>query len=100
MKFAITTLTTCVAALLMLGLMMLYSSSMNMLDKTKVHVIGANLLKTQTMWCVFGCIACVVAAGIDYRILKKWALPIFIFSVVLLVLVLTPLGHASKGAQR
>jgi cell division protein FtsW len=42
----------------------------------------------------------VVATRIDYRILKKWAWPIFIFSVVLLVLVLTPLGYATKGAQR
>jgi len=100
MKIAITTLATCVAALLMLGLVMLYSSSMNMLDKTRVHVIGANLLKTQTMWCAMGCVACVAAACIDYRILKKWALPIFIFSVVLLVLVLTPLGYETKGARR
>ena len=100
MKIAITTLATCVAALLMLGLVILYSSSMNMLDKTKVNVIGANLLKTQTVWCVLGCVACVVAASVDYRLLKKWALPIFIFSVVLLVLVLTPLGYATKGAQR
>ena len=69
-------------------------------DKTRVNVVGANLLKTQAVWCVLGCIACVVATGIDYRILKQWALPIFVVSVVLLILVLTPLGYATKGAQR
>src|SRR5688572_9132874 len=103
MKIAITTLATCVAALLMLGLVMLYSSSMNMPDKTKVNVIGANLLKTQTMWCALGLVACAVAASLDYRLLRKFALPIFVIAVVLLAVVLLPIPDLCKrinGARR
>ena len=85
MKIAITTLATCVAALLTLGLVMLYSSSMSMLDKSRIHVIGANLLKTQAMWCAMGLVACAVAASLDYRILRKFAWPLFGLTVILLI---------------
>ncbi|HEX5219366.1 MAG TPA: putative lipid II flippase FtsW [Verrucomicrobiae bacterium] len=87
MKFAITTLATCVAALLMLGLVMLYSASMNMpdkTDKTRVNVVGANLLKAQAMWCALGLVACAVAASLDYRLLRKFAWPLFGVTIVLL----------------
>lgn len=93
MKLAITTLATCVAALLSLGLVMLYSASM-----TKQ---GAHLLLTQSVWCLLGCVACVTAAGLDYRLLKKWAWPIFIFAIILLLLVLVPgIGSRINGARR
>lgn len=100
MKFAITTLATCVAALLTLGLVMLYSSSMSMLDKRHA-VIGANLLVTQIVWCGLGLVACVVAAALDYRLLRKFAWPIFGVAVVMLLLVLIPhVGHRINGARR
>ena len=100
MKIAITTLATCVAALLALGLVMLYSASMNMPDKVQV-VKGAHLLMTQVVWCGLGCVACVMAACLDYRLLKKWAWPIFILALVMLVLVLIPhVGHRINGARR
>lgn len=100
MKTAVTTLAFCVAALLTLGLVMLYSASMNMPDKLQV-VKGTQFLKTQTMWCGLGLIACVVAACLDYRLLKKFAWPIFIVALVLLTLVLIPgIGHRINGASR
>jgi len=102
MKFAITTLATCVAALLTLGLVMLYSSSMNMLDKSKV-VIGANLLKTQVVWCGMGLVVCTVAASLDYRLLRKFAWPLFAVAVVMLAVVLLPIPDLCKrinGARR
>jgi cell division protein FtsW len=93
MKFAITTLATCVAALLTLGLVMLYSASMTQK--------GANLLITQIVWCGLGCTACVAAAWLDYRWLKKFAWPIFVAALILLTLVLLPhLGHRINGARR
>jgi cell division protein FtsW len=100
MKFAITTLATCVAALLTLGLVMLYSSSMSMVDKRHA-IIGANLLMTQIIWCGLGLTACVLAASLDYRHLRKFAWPIFGVAVVMLAMVLIPhVGHRINGARR
>ena len=51
-------------------------------------------------WVVFGLVAMAFGALFDYRKYKKWALPILIVSVILLVLVLTPLGQTTNGATR
>jgi cell division protein FtsW len=96
MKVAVTTLACCVAALLALGLVMLYSSSMNQ--------VGAHYLMLQLIWCVLGLVLCVTATALDYQLLKKAAWPLFIFALVLLVLVLLPLPHGLtkkiNGAHR
>jgi cell division protein FtsW len=96
MKVAVTTLAFCVAALLALGLVMLYSSSMTQ--------VGAEYLKLQLIWCAFGFILCVTATTIDYQLLKKAAWPLFIFALILLVFVLLPLPHGItkkiNGAHR
>jgi cell division protein FtsW len=96
MKVAVTTLAFCVAALLALGLVMLYSSSMTQ--------VGAQYLKSQLVWCALGCVLCVTATSLDYQVLKKIAWPLFFFSVFLLVLVLLPLPHGLtkkiNGAHR
>jgi len=95
MKFAITTLATSVAALLTLGLVMLYSASMTQR--------GPHLLLTQSVWCGLGLMACVVAASLDYRLLRKFAWPIFGVAVLMLVLVLIPIPEVCKrinGARR
>jgi cell division protein FtsW len=96
MKVAVTTLAFCVAALLALGLVMLYSSSMTQ--------VGAHYLMLQLVWCAFGFVLCVAATALDYQWLKKAAWPLFIFALVLLVLVLLPLPHGItkkiNGAHR
>lgn len=51
-------------------------------------------------WVVFGLVAMAFGALFDYRKYKKWAIPILIVSVILLVLVLTPLGQTTNGATR
>jgi len=94
MKVAVTTLAVCVAALLALGLVMLYSSMMT-------TQAGVHDLLTQLVWCVLGFGLCVTATSLDYQILKKLAWPVFIFGLILLVLVFAPfIGHASHGAHR
>ena len=65
MKAAVTMLVFCVAALLALGMVMLYSSSMAQ--------AGARLLLMQLVWCAFGLGLCLAATLIDYRWLKKFA---------------------------
>ncbi|HWF19341.1 MAG TPA: putative lipid II flippase FtsW [Verrucomicrobiae bacterium] len=94
MKTATSILVVCVAALLALGMVMLYSSSMA--DKG-----GGHLLQMQIVWCSLGLLGCSVAASIDYRKLKIFALPLFVLAVALLVLVMLPhFGSKVNGARR
>jgi cell division protein FtsW len=93
MKVAVTILAFCVTSLLALGLVMLYSSSMTQ--------VGSRYLVMQLVWCAFGFILCVTAASLDCQLLKKYAWPIFIIAVVMLVLVLVPqIGRKINGARR
>ena len=93
MKIAVTTLAFCIAALLALGLVMLYSSSMTQ--------FGADLLKKQLVWFAFGFVLCVAATALDYQVLKKYAWPVFFLALFLLVLVLVPhIGRKINGARR
>jgi cell division protein FtsW len=93
MKAATTTLVLCVASLLALGIVMLYSSSMA--DK------GSHVLQMQIVWCGLGLVGCVVMASMDYRRLKEFAWPILGVAVLMLVMVLVPhVGLKINGARR
>src|SRR5213082_848639 len=93
MKTAVTLLVFCVASLLALGMVMLYSAGME-------HA-GARYLMMQLVWCVMGLVICVAMVTIDYRLLRKFAWPIFIIATVLLAAVLVPhIGTRVKGARR
>ncbi len=93
MRLAVTLLAFCVAALLALGMVVLYSSSMGQ--------PGARFLITQLTWCALGLGLCVTAANLDYGLLRKLAVPLLIVAVVLLVLVFVPhVGLKIKGARR
>jgi cell division protein FtsW len=109
MNRATSILIFCVAVLLGLGLITLYSSSMN-LEMRHSAAVGSDFLRSQMVWCVFGLAGCVVAAAVDYRRWKKMAPWILGFSIVLLVLVFVPpfawavtagrAGDGAKGAHR
>jgi cell division protein FtsW len=101
MKVAVTTLAFCAAALLALGLVMLYSSSWA-LENRRTHVeTGAHDLIMQLIWCAVGLVFCVVATALDYQLLKKFVWPVFIFALLLLGSVFVPhIGKASHGAHR
>jgi cell division protein FtsW len=93
MKLATTILVFSVGALLSLGMVMLYSSSMMQ--------VGAYYLVRQSIWCILGVIACGVAASLDYRRLKSVALPLLCLTIVLLIAVLIPhVGIWRSGARR
>jgi cell division protein FtsW len=95
LKLAVTVLVFCVAALLSLGLVMLYSSSM-----ADEHG-GSHYVKVQLLWAGLGLICCGTATFVDYQILKRFALPLFAVSIVLLVLVFVPpFGIHRNGASR
>src|SRR5690349_10151469 len=93
MKTAVTLLVFCVASLLALGMVMLYSAGMAQ--------AGARYLMMQLVWCVLGLGVCVAAVLVDYRLLRRFAWPIFIVAIVLLIAVLIPhVGTKIKGARR
>ena len=99
MKWATTILIFCVAVLVGLGLVMLYSASMNM--EMGKSAVGADYLLSQLVWLTFGLIGCVVAARIDYRRWKKVSPYLLVVSVILLLLVFAPvIGIGRKGAHR
>jgi cell division protein FtsW len=94
MKVAVTILAFCVAALLALGLVMLYSATMT-------TSAGVHDLMMQIVWCILGFALCVMATSLDYQLLKKLAWPAYGFALILLAMVFAPLiGHASHGAHR
>ena len=93
MKVAVTTLAFSVAALLSLGMVMLYSSSMTR--------DGSHDLMMQLIWCGGGLVFCAAATTFDYQWLKKATWPVYALAVLSLMAVFVPhLGHASHGAHR
>jgi len=99
MKWATSILIFCVAVLIGLGMVMLYSASMAM--ETNKSEMGAQLLLSQFHWFLGGLICCVAAASMDYRRLKRVSPWLLGFSVLLLALVFAPvIGPSIKGAHR
>ena len=98
MKVAVTTLAFCVAALLALGLVMLYSAAAMQRPRTSARIT----LMMQLVWCALGFALCVTATALDYQWLKKRAWPLFIFALVLLVLVFAAIAarHRQKNQRR
>lgn len=93
MRIAVTVLVFCVAGLLALGMVMLYSSSMVQ--------SGAHYLLMQLLWCGVGLVASSLAAILDYRHLRKIWWLLLGAAIVLLGLVLIPsVGWANHGARR
>src|SRR5215469_4030622 len=89
-RVVVTTLAFCVASLLALGLVMLYSSSMVMVDRHTHSQVGAHMLQMQMVWCVLGFIACMVTAALDYAKLKRYVGVIFLAALGLAALVFVP----------
>jgi cell division protein FtsW len=101
MKVAVTTLAFCAAALLGLGLVMVYSASQALVNAHTHTEVGARMLQMQLVWCALGLVVCAVTAVLDYALLKKFAWPIFIGALVLAVCVFVPhIGMRINGAHR
>jgi cell division protein FtsW len=101
MKVAVTTLSFCVAALLALGLVMIYSASQTLVNARTHAEVGPHLLQMQLVWCVLALVMCALVAVLDYGLLKKVAWPIFIGSLVLASSVFVPhFGMKLNGSHR
>lgn len=81
----------CVAALLALGLVMLYSASMTQQ--------GERFLIKQSIFAAIGLVACFTAAAIDYRWLRKLVWPGLVIACVLLLFAAVK-GREVNGAKR
>ena len=81
-----------------LGCVFIYSASSFIAEKDYGDKFF--FVKKQLVGYGIGIVAFVSASLFDYRKLKKLSLPVFIASLILLALVLTPLGKEAYGAKR
>ncbi|MEI7731442.1 MAG: putative lipid II flippase FtsW [Verrucomicrobiota bacterium] len=93
MKIVTTILIFCVAALIALGMVMLYSASMTQK--------GTHYLMMQLLWCALGVGAFAGTLSLDYHVWKRVSLVLFGLACVLLCLVFVPvIGLKINGAHR
>ncbi len=85
-------------ALALVGFFAIYSSTHQSL--AAVGLDPARFVKRQVTFVALGAIVVMAAASFDYRFLKVYAGLIYASSIVLLLLVRTPLGSTVKGSQR
>ncbi|MDP8959803.1 MAG: rod shape-determining protein RodA [Actinomycetota bacterium] len=87
-----------VALLGSLGALMVYSSS-----APRLEALGgdpAELLRRHVLFLALGVVVFILASLRDYRDLRHLAPAIYGLTVLALAMVLTPLGHFARGAQR
>jgi cell division protein FtsW len=86
-----------VAALLVVGLMMTYSSTFDM--GVEKHSDTAYYLKRQFRWLIIGLVTCLIVARLEYHLWPRASVLLMGGALVLLCLVLV-VGVESGGAQR
>lgn len=92
------TLAICVVLLLIIGAVMVFSSSFYY----AMNKFGDKFyfMRSEIKYIALGLFAMTVASHFHYRKIDKFAPILFIASVITLILVLTPLGTELKGARR
>lgn len=87
-----------ITMLVFIGIIMVFSASwpVGMSEEND----GYYFLKRQIVWSIIGFIGLFLAMNFDYKKLKKWAPYIFFLSIILGLLVFTPMGAEIKGARR
>ncbi len=89
-----------VILLLVTGFVVFLSASMGIFASNSA-AFSSIAFKQGFFGIVLGAIACFVFSKINYKVYKKWALPLFIASLVLTVLVFVPgIGATVNGAKR
>ncbi len=87
-------------ALICIGVGMIYSASAVYALK-ELNNDGAYFLKRHLLFLSIGFLLAIAVMTIPYQILQKWAKPLLLCSVVLLILVLIPgIGKMVSGARR
>ncbi len=83
----------CIAALSLVGALMVYSSTRGVDGDTTSFAFR------QVLFLVAGLVLMVAVSLVDYRKFRDWAAFLYGGSVLLLLLVLTPIGSESSGTQ-
>ena len=92
------TLVVAALALTIFGLFIVYSATHQSLETLGLDT--GTYLKRQIAFAMLGLIGLVLAATFDYRLVKVYAPIVYGAMMLLLLLVLTPLGDETAGAQR
>ena len=87
-----------VLALTAIGLVMVFSASA--VTAGVWYNDPYHFFKRQLLWACVGIIAMIVVMKLNYLRIKEFALPLFIITMICLVLVVTPLGIDVKGSSR
>lgn len=88
-----------VVILICIGLVMVYSSSA--VFSLETYRSSTVFLRRQLFHLIIGLVATIWVMSLDLRTIRRWAKPLFIFSVILLILVFAPhLGREVGGARR
>jgi len=88
-----------IVLLLAFGLVMIYSTSYYA-SSLENEGNGLQYLKQQTVSTLVGLFFMGVACIVPYKLYKKLYIPIYVLAFILVLLILTPLGHAANGATR
>lgn len=89
-------LVSAVVALSLLGALMVFSATKGPGGESPTTTF---FLQRQLMFVVLGWGVMAAVAAVDYRHYRDWAIPMAIAALTLLVLVISPLGSESNGAQ-
>lgn len=93
MKWTLPLLGGCMAALMALGIVMLFSA--------KMGPTGEKYLIQQSIWCGVGLVMFFITMSINYRALRPFTWLLLALTMILLVLVLVPgIGIKVNGAKR
>lgn len=85
-------------ALVLFGIVMVFSASY--IQASFKHNDGYFFLKRNIIYAILGFCGMIFTSKIDYKFWKQKSLPICIFTVICLILVLTPIGIKANGARR
>jgi rod shape determining protein RodA len=87
-----------VISLTIVGLFAIYSATHQSLSA--IDADPGRFVKRQLAFLALGAVVVLAAASFDYRMLRVYAGMIYVASLVLLILVRTPLGTTIRGSQR
>src|SRR5690606_8115681 len=90
------------SALVLLGLLMVYSASIALADGPRYESYGRYYFVIRhALFIVLGVVGLAFVLGVPMRVWEKLAVPLFLFSLLLLIVVLIPgVGREVNGARR
>lgn len=93
-------LTVMVTILVIFGVVMVFSSSYYYSISTSTSGTPYEYLKSQTIYAALGFLIMWILSRVDYHIFMRLSYLILLVSLILLLLVFTPLGETKNGATR